>query len=147
MHESCAVFILSFVPFLSVPFLLVPFSSSPPKGGWGCLKCSPLSGISVLLFDFSTISSCFSLYSCFFFYGWGGGGGWGLFCLLAHSADFFPQKMHQFFFFVNNQEMIVGRWNVQHAAVWYWYLPLCTCTLFFNSLRLPILFWLRKMWV
>ena len=35
--------------------------------------------------------------------------------------------------------MIVGRWYVQFAAIWHWYLPLCIYIIFLNFiLRLSI---------
>ena len=104
-----------------------------------------LSGISGLSFDspflsplllFSAQSSCsFCLV---------------IFLLMVYSPDFFPENSQIFFlkgqFFVwlllSSQEMIVGRWYVQLAAIWHWYLPLCIYITFSNFICLSIPFFI-----
>ena len=53
-----------------------------------------------------------------------------LFPLSAHSPDFFPQKILQYFSLrdrplLSSWEVIVGRWFVQLAALWHGYLLFC----------------------
>ena len=62
-----------------------------PKGGWGCLKCRPLSGISGLSFDSPFLSPlvlffCLVLLLCLV-----------IFLLMFLSPDFFPQKTLKYF--------------------------------------------------
>ena len=39
------------------------------------------------------------------------------------------------------QEMIVGQWQVQHAAIWHWYLLLCIYIICFNFFIVSVHFW------
>ena len=66
--------------------------------------------------------------------------GLSFFCLLAHSPDFFLQKMFQYFSLRDRlvfgmapvQQLGEISWSVyvQHAAIWHWYLLLCTYMIF-----------------
>ena len=111
---------------LSLPSRLLP------KRGRGC-QMSPICLESqgchlILLYCLLSWSSAYShcsLCLLFFFFS----------CLLAHSPDGFPQKILLFFFFYcvkrvslllllvwllfSSWEMTIGRWYVQHAAVWH----------------------------
>ena len=117
-----------------------------PEGRPGMSDVSLLSGMSGLSFDshnlstllfFSAQSSCsFCLV---------------IFRLMVHSPDL-SRKLSNIFryglgFFVwlllSSQQMIVGRWYVQLAAIWHWYLPLCIYITFFNfilCLSIPFLY-------
>ena len=123
------------------------------KGGRGCLMSPPcLEFHGRHLIPLYGLLSCSSAYSprsfCLLF----------VFCLLALSPVccccccfvlFFLKILHYFslrdsFFFVwllfSNQEMVVNRWYVQHAAIWY----LCVYMIFFILFIVSIRSFLKK---
>ena len=51
------------------------------------------------------------------------------------------EEMIGFFLYGSPEEMIVGRWYVQLAAIWHWYLRLCIyITFLFLDCVCPFLF-------
>ena len=72
-----------------------------------------------------------------------------IFLLMVCSPDFFSRELSNVFhlelgfYFIlwlllSSQEIKVGRWYVQHAAVWHWFVPLCICIFVFSSFVQPL---------
>ena len=85
-----------------------------PKERPGIYDVTLLSGISGLSFDFRFLSPLSS--SCSFCL--------VILRLMVHSPDFFLLKILHYFS-IYMAVMIVGRWHMQFAVTWCWYLPLC----------------------
>ena len=54
-------------------------------------------------------------------------------CLLTHCPEFFLRD-GGFGIILVKQLGNDSWWFIQHAAIWFWYLPLCFCIIFFNLL-------------
>ena len=116
----------------------------PPKGGRGCLMSpSCLESQGCHLIPLSCLLSCFLCLVLLLF----------LSCHFSANGpfSFFPPKTLKYFslrvrlFCMALVEQLGddGRWYVQLAAVWHWYLPLCIYITFLNFvlyLSIPFLY-------
>ena len=105
--------------------------AASPKGGWGCLHdVSLLSWISGLLFDTPFLSPLLLFFlpivlllflSCYF----SADGPFSWLFSLQKTLKYFSLRVRLFCMALVEQLGDDGRWYVQLAAVWHWYLPLC----------------------